>query len=213
MLYVHKNNPPRSLTQWRKQNQTCPNRSFDDLPSNVKRDLQDQLVNEQGNICCYTGLRLTESNMHIEHLIPQHQSKKSNHPEQTTDYTNMVTCFNSENFGARKKGEWPETQDQNRFLLIPTNEHHISRIEYTKTGNIKATDKNDQAAKTTISKLNLECEFLKTLRKASITALLCKTISSKDKLKRRLCRLLAQRSEAQIEEFWFIKKQILEKLL
>ncbi len=49
---------------------------------------------EQFYICCYTGLRLSEKNNHIEHLIPQKDSRDRGKPEETVDYKNMVVCDN-----------------------------------------------------------------------------------------------------------------------
>ena len=41
------------------------------LQNPEKRELHEALIQEQGDICCYCGMRITRESSHIEHLKPQ----------------------------------------------------------------------------------------------------------------------------------------------
>ena len=68
MKYIEKRKPPESLERYR----GTAGANFDDLPSNVKSELKQQLADEQGDICCYCGKRISpDHHSVIEHLLPK----------------------------------------------------------------------------------------------------------------------------------------------
>ena len=67
MKYIEKRKPPESLERYKE----TAGANFDDLPSNVKSELKQQLADEQGDICCYCGKRISpDHHSVIEHLLP-----------------------------------------------------------------------------------------------------------------------------------------------
>ena len=54
------------------------------LPQDVKNELADQLLKEQGYICCYCGQRINRDTMAIEHFYP-----KSKYKSEMFDYQNL----------------------------------------------------------------------------------------------------------------------------
>lgn len=68
MKYIEKRKPPESLERYKE----TAGANFDDLPSNVKSELKQQLADEQGDICCYCGKRISpDHHSVIEHLLPK----------------------------------------------------------------------------------------------------------------------------------------------
>ena len=54
------------------------------LPQDIKNELADQLLKEQGYICCYCGQRINRDTMAIEHFYP-----KSKYKSEMFDYQNL----------------------------------------------------------------------------------------------------------------------------
>ena len=79
MILIKKNSEPRSLTEYKK----TVNSSFDNLPSNVKNDIRESLLKEQGYICAYCMKRIESSDVKIEHY-------KARNSENELDYKNLL---------------------------------------------------------------------------------------------------------------------------
>jgi hypothetical protein len=71
MRHIQKNNEPQSLTQWRAAHQTDPNFGYSMIEANLRGEIRQALVAEQGGLCAYTGRRINETSCHIEHPKPQ----------------------------------------------------------------------------------------------------------------------------------------------
>ncbi|MCF3623142.1 TIGR02646 family protein, partial [Planktothrix agardhii 1030] len=60
MKYIQKEQEPEKLRSWfNNQYDEEGNRlgcDYSDLPGDIKRDLKDHLLREQGFLCCYTGI-------------------------------------------------------------------------------------------------------------------------------------------------------------
>lgn len=68
MKYIQKRQEPASFTEWKSKASEDWQPTWEILRSSEKRDLHDALLREQGYICCYCEMRITQQNSHIEHL-------------------------------------------------------------------------------------------------------------------------------------------------
>jgi uncharacterized protein (TIGR02646 family) len=204
--------------QWIGANHSLPNFGFDSLPGSVKNDIKNSLLAEQGYICAYTGLRISDSRSHIEHLIPQRTCRAQGNLALTVDYSNVVACYPGNGnvnpgFGAIEKDGWPDVTEVPQFLK-PTDPSSEKRITYTSTGNAMPAP-HDSAASCTVEKLKLNHKSLVTRRKEAIqgifTELKGKTCN-RGFLEKRI-RSLNTAINGKYEEFSFAKKSYLEKKL
>ena len=79
MKYISKGSPPRELQEWFDGQPVVDgqriNCGYNDMPSNVKNAVKERLLDEQGGLCCYTGVQINLQNSHIEHLKPHRTLK------------------------------------------------------------------------------------------------------------------------------------------
>jgi len=89
---IFKTKEPTSLTTYRAgiSKEDLKNlEKFDTAPSNVKDELREKLLEEQGFICCYCMNRVESRNSKIEHFKP-----RSLFRVEQLDYTNLfVACL------------------------------------------------------------------------------------------------------------------------
>ena len=52
MKYIQKNDPPKSLEEY-KQTDGASFKDLDENHTNIKREIKNSLIAEQGGICCY----------------------------------------------------------------------------------------------------------------------------------------------------------------
>ena len=119
MKYIEKRKPPESLERYKE----TAGANFDDLPSNVKSELKQQLADEQGDICCYCGKRISpDHHSVIEHLLPK-GDKRYTHLQLV--YSNLVcSCDGGEQERTgrpkRKKKLFPShCDDKKNNSIIP----------------------------------------------------------------------------------------------
>jgi len=161
--------PPR-LRQWRLENQPTPQvLSYENMPGDVRSELRERLLAEQGFLCAYTMLRIKNTvRGHIEHILP-----RSRVPERAIDYNNMVYCHPGEDsprcsYGAHAKdGALPNPG----IFVSPLDPNCESRFAYRLTGEIVARPATDTAAVRSIETLNLKGDTLKNMRRAAILQL------------------------------------------
>ena len=178
----------------RKEGVEC---DYDALRSSaeVLAAVENQLYEEQGGLCAYTGIKLvlttadpstgTERHVgfHLEHLKAQKHCKEG--PTalygQDADYENLVACWpppnrkSQEQYGAHPKGDWPDPDpdlDQVRLFVSPLARGCEARFKYDHRGEVTAADPADMAVTTTINKLVLNHKDLVALRKAAIKSFL-----------------------------------------
>lgn len=163
MKQIIKINEPRSLTEHR-ANQPA---FYDGLPLQTKEDLRQNLLSEQGHICCYCLKRIPEKveknavvsyDMKIEH----HQCQEL-HPALQLTYTNLFgACTGNE--GKPKKLQTCDTKKANNILIInlltntPTCE---SLFKYNSEGEISSIEDNDTINYQLNEILNLNMQTLK----------------------------------------------------
>lgn len=165
MKHIVKQHPPESFSRYKRNR----NASFQDLSENhhdIKQELRESLVKEQGYICCYCGCRISEENTVIEHLCSR--QKYSN---LQLEYTNLLaSCDGGQN--ARRVGRiYPSSCDDHKnndeIKVHPLMPNCDSRFKFDEDGQIFC-DTNDFDAKETIDILNLKSPVLKNRRKAAI---------------------------------------------
>lgn len=167
MKYIRKGASPRQLIEWFNcqpmENGERINCRYEQLDSEVKKIVEQQLLQEQGWLCCYTGMSITGDNFHIEHLVPRSVSK-SQGTHEDVNYQNMLAAYPQGNcpFGAkiRENKPFPVTP------LQPICEH---KFRFDLDGHITGIDED---ANTTINCLRLDHEMLDEMRKAAIDEVL-----------------------------------------
>ena len=168
MKYIVKSESPASLEAYKIMEGAC----YDNIPKNVKEDVRQSLVSEQGGLCCYCGKRiLPDYHSVIEHLLPK-GLKQYSHLQ--LEYNNLLcSCDGGEidRTGKTKseKRKFPlfcDDKKNNRILsLTPLDSTCEEQFSYDEEGHIYGiTD----AARETIEILGLDCSPLVNLRKAAI---------------------------------------------
>lgn len=218
MKHIVKMGQPHELRQWF-ENQPIEdghriNCSYGDMPGEVKQIVKQQLIREQGGLCCYTGIRINYQASHIEHFKSQRQCKEETTNEDV-DYTNMLAAFPGDrtpcSFGARVKGDWYDTQ----LLISPLRQDCETRFRFDLLGQITSAQKDDQAAQETIKNLSLDHGSLTEMRKQAIdTALFRQNQSLSEAQLRRVSEGYSQRNSSQLfKPFCFVIIQAAQELL
>ena len=164
MKYIKKGEEPESFKAWKALARTTPNYGYSYLQNPEKRQLHDSLLQEQGYICCYCGMRITRENSHIEHLKPQ----STPDPDLSVDYKNLIASCQREREPKKPihcgvaKDNW---YDEN-LMVSPLNPNCADFFIYTDDGQILPTDdlEKKDAATTTIARLRLDIGKLKDMR-------------------------------------------------
>ncbi|GHU56568.1 hypothetical protein FACS189411_07540 [Bacteroidia bacterium] len=167
MKQITKLNEPHSLTEHRAQ----PYSTFDNLPLSAKQDLRENLLNEQGYICCYCTKRIPEKidadgnisdDMKIEHYQCQTQ-----HPELQLSYSNLLgACMG--NKGKPQNLQTCDTRKGNNTTLTisPLNIQNCeSLFKYSANGEISSVNNDTEINRQLKEVLNLNMQTLKDNRK------------------------------------------------
>lgn len=161
MKYIKKEKEPNSLKNYRSKQ----NSHYDNMPTEVKDNLRNSLLKEQGGICCYCMRRIKFTDMKIEHWIP-----RSIHPNLTLTYTNLLgACDGYEN--GPKLLRCCDTKKGNDIITInPLDLRCEDLIKYTYDGKIYSDDfKINEDINV---RLNLNMKILKNNRAIVIDELL-----------------------------------------
>jgi uncharacterized protein (TIGR02646 family) len=187
MKYIKKNSfAPKKLKEWfdnltSDENGCLINGRYGNLPSDLHEELHQVLLEEQGFLCCYTGLRIDEQKSHIEHIKPQCISKKDPHDHDDVNYHNMLAAYPKEKnlpknetktkecpFGAKFRGD-------KELAVSPLSPECERKFIFELDGGIESAnpdtenkeDRQDDASKT-IRALKLDHSSLVKMRKAAI---------------------------------------------
>ena len=143
----------------------------------IKNIVKESLRQEQGYICCYCERELENGDYHTEHLRPI-----SIYPNEQINYNNLLcSCQLEIDKGEPRrcgngKGNWYDDS----LLVSPLDPDCESRFIYTVDGQIRPSDEADQAADTTIKKLQLNLDRLNNLRKNVIEPFLDPELSDSE---------------------------------
>lgn len=130
MIKIEKLKEPGCLTEYRKQEYAL----YDGLSSDLKNQILDSLMKEQGYLCAYCMRRIShEKGATIEHIIPQ-----SKDPSKALNYSNMLAvCDGNAGKGALICDKSRGNKD---ITVNPLKEKTLSSIKY-KNGVILSDDK------------------------------------------------------------------------
>lgn len=168
MRYICKGDEPESLVNLKAlANEDWKPTYEADCKGEVKTQLHNALLQEQGYICCYCGMSITKENSHIEHLKP-----RSIYPKLALDYNNLLASCQRDReprvpkHCGVKKDKWYDEQ----LMVSPLDINCANFFRYAASGEILPTDEQDlqEAAQKTIEKLGLHIEKLRLIRSAAI---------------------------------------------
>jgi uncharacterized protein (TIGR02646 family) len=218
MRRITKQQPPHELRTWfigqpENENGERINSTYEDMPGEVRVQVKQGLLQEQGHLCCYTGIRITDERSHIEHLKPQ--SMCEDHED--IDYNNLLAAYPGIHqprspFGAHAKDNW---YDEN-LLVSPLDDSCERRFRFTQFGKVKPVNENDTAASETIRRLGLDHDSLNDMRRQAIAEALYrknKPLSEKqlESLIDRYCE--ADAHSNQMRPFCFVIQQAAQDFL
>jgi len=217
MRHIQKKNEPQSLTEWRAAHRNDPNFGYLLIEANLRREIRQALIAEQGGLCAYTGRRIGETSCHIEHPKPQVHCTKG----EDVSFANMLACVPAPNapglpYGAHKKGAWPDAIEEALFVS-PLRPGCEERFSFSLNGEIKASDPTDAAAKKTIEQLGLNHALMQQFRKAAIDATLRIHGRGNASLDLHSARVrlngltAAEQNHSPLEQFCFVLKQVLQR--
>lgn len=130
MIYIQKKSEPDLLLKYRHQ----MNASFDDMDSDVKKQLRVSLLKEQGHLCAYCMKRIVDAkNVKIEHF----EARTS---ENELQYHNLLAvCKGGENGPVEARS--CDTKKGNRPIFIsPLSKSDMDRIYYNNSGEVHSSD-------------------------------------------------------------------------
>ncbi|WP_185210843.1 retron system putative HNH endonuclease [Sphingobacterium mizutaii] len=163
MKKINKIPEPQSLIEHR-ANQPA---FYDGLTKDAKDDLRNNLLREQGHICCYCLKRIPEKiereGIGIDQMKVEHYKCQDNHPELQLAYSNLFgACTGNE--GKPKKLQTCDTQKANQYLtinLIATTPDCGTLFKYTAEGEISSLNNDDEINRQLQEVLNLNMQTLK----------------------------------------------------
>jgi uncharacterized protein (TIGR02646 family) len=164
MRLVNKRTPPPLLTKYA---QTA-GASFDDMDKNVKDQLKDALLDEQGWVCGYCEQRITSARMKVEHFCEQSICNGENGGEDLRlIYGNLLAvCMGDAGLGRLHCDTSKATFNSGAGLPIevsPWNSAHMAAISYGSTGKVSSSIPRHDTEINTI--LNLNVNLLKEQRR------------------------------------------------
>ncbi len=172
MKYIEKGKEPPFFSEW-KMNDKMYQRgkpNWNRLNSEVRRNLRNSLIKEQGAICCYCGTRIRIDDSHVEHFRPKNRNK---YPQLQLEYNNLLCSCQLElqkrepRHCGNAKGSWFDE----KLTISPLDSVCQSRFEFLEDGSIRPSEENDDGAKETITHLALDIPKLEELRKSGIAAM------------------------------------------
>jgi uncharacterized protein (TIGR02646 family) len=86
MKYIQKGHEPAKFSDWKAQANENWQPTWDTLRGSEKSDVHQALLQEQGYICCYCGMRINLTTSHIEHFKP-----RKHFPDLALDYNNFLS--------------------------------------------------------------------------------------------------------------------------
>lgn len=187
MIYIQKNQEPKSLTEYKKQS----NAYYDGCN---KSDIREQLLKEQGHLCAYCMRRIHEDDMKIEHWDPRDGDDDS---KKALNYNNMLgVCQGhleereeikkwtwSEAGKEKRKGDTCDASKGNQKITVnPLRYETLNSIHYSsKNGEIHAMDPQIENDLTQILNLNSAKHRLPLYRKEKLDGVIDELTRTLDK--------------------------------
>ena len=215
MKYIQKGSTPQELRRWF-EGQLLPdgqriNCGYGDMPSDVRAVVKQRLLEEQGGLCCYTGMRVNSENSHIEHFKPQSACIEY----EDVDYRNLLAAYHGISkrcqFGAHAKDDW---YDEN-LLVSPLHQSCETKFRFKQSGEIAPSDNEDAAAVETIRRLRLDDQSLEENRQSAIDEALSPDNRRlrETQIRRLIEGLYSRNSDGNLPAFCFVIKDAAQDLL
>ena len=158
MIVVKRGKEPNSLLKFRKENPDADYES--DIPTDVLKDIREQMWKEQGCLCAYCMKKInTSSVVRIEHCRPRHPHDEVWHDKKATlDFKWMLgVCYgNSLTKGVKPEDTTCDAHRGNTELTVnPFDELSVKKIKYRENGSIYSDDV--EINKDVTANLNLNC--------------------------------------------------------
>lgn len=160
MIVVQKGKEPNSLLAFRKQH---PDADYEDMPTNVLKDVRSQMWEEQGHLCAYCMKKIEDPrDVRVEHCKPRHPQDEIKHDKKATlEFKWMLgVCYgNSIEKGVKPEDTTCDAHKGNAEITInPFDELSVRKIKYKADGSIYSDDADINEDVTEI--LNLNCEAI-----------------------------------------------------
>lgn len=202
MKHITKTQAPESLIKYKRTSYA----TYQNLPLQIKDELKQFLIEEQGAICCYCGREIAMSGKNSSNI--EHFKSRTNYPKLQLEYTNLLaSCTYAEK---RKAQQYPLScnakKDNKDININPTDLTCENCFRYDDVGNIFGTSDD---AKQTIEILNLNNSKLKNCRKAAIEEYSYYDHSVKE-WQEELYRIINKRSDGTYLPFCFVVKYYIE---
>ena len=153
MINIIKQSEPPLLKRHRTSN---PGANYDNGPSDMKREIQEALVNEQFGLCCYCMQRISLDSVRVEHKLSQ-----SKHSDLSLKYENMAGAC-SDSVGLEKCKQHCDIYKDGEDFTYDFSSIQDT-IQYEPQGIIKSRD--PELNRQINEVLNLNTQGLKNLRK------------------------------------------------
>jgi uncharacterized protein (TIGR02646 family) len=161
MRYITKGPSPHSFETWKAQSNADWQATWGELRGIEKADVKKALLEEQGYICCYCGLRINHDHRtEIEHVKPRSACTEA----EKIDYNNFAASCDGgrgtrkDNMSCNaKRGDQP-------LFLTPHMQECEEKFLYTEDGQILPKDDQDESCKEAIRVLGLEITRLQNKR-------------------------------------------------
>ena len=173
MIVVQKGKEPNSLLTFRKQH---PDADYEDMPTNVLKDVRSQMWEEQGHLCAYCMKKIDDPrDVRVEHCKPRHPQDEIKHDKKATlEFKWMLgVCYgNSMEKGVKPEDTTCDAHKGNAELTInPFDELSVRKIKYKADGSIYSDDADINEDVTEILNLNCEAVSLPETRKNVLNVL------------------------------------------
>jgi uncharacterized protein (TIGR02646 family) len=166
MRHICKGKEPEKFSAWKAIACNTSNYHYRYLQNPEKRELHQELLQQQGYICCYCERQIELMNSHIEHLKPQKYCTN----EETIDFTNLLACCQGEGETSPKPEHCGQKRGNKELKITPIDPACTQAFVFTQNGQIFASSDSatQEAATSTIDVLGLNVRKLQRIRERAI---------------------------------------------
>lgn len=175
MKYISKHHEPQDFTAWKAANPTATYKKLGEEAAAVKQVLKNEILEEQGYICCYCERTIDSAHSHLEHFRPKDASW---FPELQLEYTNLHASCNK--YPTKTSPNICGVKKENAFsadLISPLESDCSTHFKYNLDGTIHEATAEDHRASYTISLLGLDDSFLNGQRAAALLPFLDQSLT------------------------------------
>ena len=166
MLPICKGMSPKALSEAVAKIKATPDArlSWSSVGSVERDEVLEALIKEQGFLCAYCMRKITLSDAHVEHYVPQSTEGKGDNPL-SVDYHNLLAVCDG--FAGNAAGQTCDRARGNKPLRVdPLRRETLESIRYRRDGVIYADD--ETVNRDLDATLNLNQELLRRNRKAAL---------------------------------------------